>query len=389
MPGFISRFETALPVKFKENGCDTEFEVSIKGAIYVNDYDEAAFGETSNDQIENMKSLALQLVTDRLSHWHEGDKVLYIDGRDELGLCLTMGLKDKGISGSGRIDDLIFTEESDALYQEQIMKPFHERKAAQRQKEIEEAEEPHGPLMSVSYNLSSHGMMAGTSSSSHREIKWKEDGSIICRSTSNGGGKYFESEYKVKPETAQKVIDFVEEKKLAAISKLDIETPVMFDNFTSSTIVVTYDDRSVGGQYDNSYCIQCGPSLMTFRSIEEKLSVLLKECEESGECIKNEMHENSNPVPGFMGMKQMMNMIDMGGQPKNERPLEMMGLVAVDHNAGKREAEQEKWTCKCGQVNTGKFCCECGEPKPSGWICACGSENTGKFCMNCGSPKPQ
>ena len=385
MPGFIARFETPAPIKFKENGCDTEFEVLVKGAIYINDYDESAFGETENDQINTMKAMAVSTVEECLAKWHEGDKTLYFDGKDVLGLCLINMLKDKGITGSARIDDLKFSDEVDAVYQEQIVKPYFEFKKEKRQKEIEAAVEPHGPLTSVSYNLSSHGMMAGTSSGSGREIEWREDGSIIYRYTSNGGGKSFEREYKVKPETAQKIIDYVEDKELAALSKLDIEKPVMFDNFTSSTIVVTYDDRSVGGENHNAYCIQCGPSLMTFKTIEEELSDLLKECEESGECIKNEMREN--PGPSFMGMKQMMDMIDMGGQPGHEQPLQMMGLVQVDPNAGKSEAGLEKWTCKCSQENTGKFCCECGEPKPSGWICSCGSENTGKFCMNCGKPK--
>ncbi len=48
------------------------------------------------------------------------------------------------------------------------------------------------------------------------------------------------------------------------------------------------------------------------------------------------------------------------------------------------------WTCKCGAVNTGKFCAECGAPKPvDGWTCGkCGTVNKGKFCAECGSPKP-
>ena len=46
------------------------------------------------------------------------------------------------------------------------------------------------------------------------------------------------------------------------------------------------------------------------------------------------------------------------------------------------------WTCGCGAVNTGKFCSECGSPKPSGsWTCSCGSVNTGKFCSECGKPR--
>ena len=49
------------------------------------------------------------------------------------------------------------------------------------------------------------------------------------------------------------------------------------------------------------------------------------------------------------------------------------------------------WTCACGQVNTGKFCAECGAQKPASagsWTCACGASCTGKFCPECGSPRP-
>lgn len=49
------------------------------------------------------------------------------------------------------------------------------------------------------------------------------------------------------------------------------------------------------------------------------------------------------------------------------------------------------WTCTCGAVNTGKFCIECGTPKPAsqvGWTCSCGAVNQGKFCPECGAKKP-
>ena len=51
------------------------------------------------------------------------------------------------------------------------------------------------------------------------------------------------------------------------------------------------------------------------------------------------------------------------------------------------------WTCSaCGIAgNTGKFCNECGAPKPVpsvGWNCSCGAVNKGKFCAECGSKKP-
>lgn len=48
------------------------------------------------------------------------------------------------------------------------------------------------------------------------------------------------------------------------------------------------------------------------------------------------------------------------------------------------------WKCSCGAVgNTGKFCVECGMPKPvDGWKCSCGALNKGKFCSECGKKKP-
>lgn len=54
---------------------------------------------------------------------------------------------------------------------------------------------------------------------------------------------------------------------------------------------------------------------------------------------------------------------------------------------------EDTWSCTaCGTAdNTGRFCHECGAPKPDDrWTCrVCGQEgNKGRFCPNCGSLKP-
>ncbi|MFA5522956.1 MAG: SPFH domain-containing protein [Tissierellales bacterium] len=53
----------------------------------------------------------------------------------------------------------------------------------------------------------------------------------------------------------------------------------------------------------------------------------------------------------------------------------------------------EGWKCDCASVNTGRFCIQCGKPKPNhdqdSWKCKCGSVNTGNFCSQCGSKKPE
>ena len=64
----------------------------------------------------------------------------------------------------------------------------------------------------------------------------------------------------------------------------------------------------------------------------------------------------------------------------------------------KRQSQDDgTWTCpECGhEGNTGKFCTECGAPRPAAkeaatWTCPkCGHEgNTGAFCEECGARKP-
>ncbi|MCL2564570.1 MAG: SPFH domain-containing protein [Defluviitaleaceae bacterium] len=53
-------------------------------------------------------------------------------------------------------------------------------------------------------------------------------------------------------------------------------------------------------------------------------------------------------------------------------------------------SEGNNWSCPCGIANTGRFCSECGTPKPAeqNWACSCGTANTGRFCSECGTPRP-
>ena len=91
----------------------------------------------------------------------------------------------------------------------------------------------------------------------------------------------------------------------------------------------------------------------------------------------------------FMGMGMGMN---AGGgfgafSETNRRQMEA--------DAAKRAAAPaaDEWICKCGSRVTGKFCSECGQPKPApagAWKCpSCGKENSGKFCSECGTKRPE
>ena len=82
--------------------------------------------------------------------------------------------------------------------------------------------------------------------------------------------------------------------------------------------------------------------------------------------------------------------------------LSSFGKVLVDREREKKKTEppapapaapaaapplpnEGKWTCACGQVNTGNFCVECGARRE--WTCVCGQVNTGNFCVECGKKR--
>ncbi len=97
---------------------------------------------------------------------------------------------------------------------------------------------------------------------------------------------------------------------------------------------------------------------------------------------------------GFMGTASQTNMQQM--QMQQQMQQQQMQQQQMQQNvqqaapaAAAPAAAAGGWTCECGQVNTGKFCSNCGKPAPAAdWTCACGQVNTGKFCSNCGKPRP-
>ncbi len=90
---------------------------------------------------------------------------------------------------------------------------------------------------------------------------------------------------------------------------------------------------------------------------------------------------------GFIGMGMAMN----AGGANAQNFFQMNQQQAAQAPAPAATPAEDSWTCACGEVNTGKFCKECGAKKPEapkGWTCACGEVNQGKFCTECGQKKP-
>ena len=105
------------------------------------------------------------------------------------------------------------------------------------------------------------------------------------------------------------------------------------------------------------------------------------------DAMKAAASNEAGAMTGFMGMGMAMNagginaqnLFQMGQQQTQQIPQRPMSASAA-----------MGWQCACGAVATGKFCPECGSPRPAddGWTCSCGTVNKGKFCPECGAKKP-
>ena len=108
------------------------------------------------------------------------------------------------------------------------------------------------------------------------------------------------------------------------------------------------------------------------------------------DAMKSAASNTAGAMTGFMGMgmagqaggANMQNLYQMGAQQQAAQQQAAQNMQPAS-GAG-------TWKCECGAENTGKFCSECGKPKPQReeWICSCGAVNKGKFCSECGKPKP-
>lgn len=107
------------------------------------------------------------------------------------------------------------------------------------------------------------------------------------------------------------------------------------------------------------------------------------------EAMKTAAGNTNGAAMAFMGMNMAQNaggvnaqnLYQMGGASQQSQQMQSQPV---------QPASGVNWKCSCGAVNTGKFCQECGQPKPlpATWTCSCGTVNKGKFCSECGNPRP-
>ncbi len=106
------------------------------------------------------------------------------------------------------------------------------------------------------------------------------------------------------------------------------------------------------------------------------------------EALRTAAGNTSGAMAGFMGMGMAANAGGMNAQALYGMAAEQRAAAPQSSGSGTAAGA---WTCSCGATAAGKFCPECGSPRPAGtdgWTCSCGTLNKGKFCSECGKPKP-
>lgn len=122
------------------------------------------------------------------------------------------------------------------------------------------------------------------------------------------------------------------------------------------------------------------------------------------DAMREAASNSGGAMTGFMGMGMAMNAsgganaqdLFAMGQQQTAQPQaaqQQMTSQAPQQQAASTAPKAEPaggWVCSCGTTATGKFCPECGSPRPAddSWTCSCGQLNKGKFCQNCGAKRP-
>ncbi len=99
------------------------------------------------------------------------------------------------------------------------------------------------------------------------------------------------------------------------------------------------------------------------------------------DAMKSAASNSAGAMTGFMGMGMAMN---------NGNAMNVQNLFTMGQQQAQQQPAANSWRCSCGAMATGRFCSECGAPRPvdDSWMCSCGTMNKGKFCKNCGAKNP-
>ena len=171
---------------------------------------------------------------------------------------------------------------------------------------------------------------------------------------------------------------------------------ISVESIALNPITLTPEDMQKINQMEDAATMGSNPFMMAGRMTDAQATAM--------EAAAN---NPNGAMMGFMGMNMAMGanggfnaqqMYQAGMQQQQQMTAQQQAQQLIDaqaqamaNAAAAPTTPANGWKCACGATANGKFCPECGSPKPAeaeGWTCSCGAVNKGKFCQNCGSPKP-
>ncbi|MBR6157609.1 MAG: zinc ribbon domain-containing protein [Lachnospiraceae bacterium] len=365
----IVKFGTAEPVRFNEMKLNLSLDARFRGTAEVSEYDKTLY-PTEDDVIYAIRSNIREVADQSLNKNWPGEEVMSSNKEELLSKFFEEAYAKMGIHAAFRVDSFVLTEESDQAYKNArglgmmaMMNMFPGTDPKDQPKLEDLTPEEHGPVIGISSSYSSHGMTANSGISGSETVQWQEDGSVIIEETDCRYGKKTYEKHIAGTEAAEALREFIKNNRIAEMEQIkNIEMPAsmrMTDYSASSYITFTFDD----GGIKVTRRLDCGSWWDVQRKAISRIRDLISDCITTGKCVEK-TESQYDPNIGMIGLMELM-----ASQPK-----------------------PDAWKCSCGfEENTGRFCMNCGSPKPAGsWKCAkCGTENKGKFCENCGNKRPE
>ncbi|MBR2868795.1 MAG: SPFH domain-containing protein [Clostridia bacterium] len=161
---------------------------------------------------------------------------------------------------------------------------------------------------------------------------------------------------------------------------------ISVESIALNPITLTPEDMQKINQLEDAATMGSNPFMMAGRMADAQANAM--------EAAAN---NSAGAMTGFMGMGMAMNAsgnfnpaaMYQAGVQQQQQMAQQQAAAAPAQSAP--AAPANGWKCACGATVSGKFCTECGAPKPAeeGWTCSCGAVNKGKFCPNCGAKKPE